>query len=79
MGGCTRLVTVKLPDIYLEGIDELVKLGRYSCRSEVIRTAIRDLLKNELWFSDEELSSPKGLGSGVSGTNLSNVKFVRIK
>ncbi len=48
-----RLVTVKIPEIYLEGIDELVKLGRYSSRSEVIRTAIRDLLKKELWFSDK--------------------------
>ncbi|MEM2157994.1 MAG: type II toxin-antitoxin system ParD family antitoxin, partial [Sulfolobales archaeon] len=38
-----KLVTVKIPDIYVEGIDELVKLGRYSCRSEVIRIAIRDL------------------------------------
>ncbi len=46
-----RLVTVKVPEIYLEGIDELVKLGRYSSRSEVIRTAIRDLLRRELWVS----------------------------
>ena len=46
-----RLVTVKIPEIYLEGIDELVKLGRYSSRSEVIRTAIRDLLRRELWSS----------------------------
>ena len=44
---------MKIPEIYLEGIDELVKLGRYSSRSEVIRTAIRDLLKKELWFSDK--------------------------
>jgi len=46
-----RLVTVKVPEIYLEGIDELVKLGRYSSRSEVIRTAIRDLLRRELWVN----------------------------
>ena len=59
---CMRLVTVKIPEIYLEGIDELVKLGRYSSRSEVIRTAIRDLLKRELWFSDktEEFRRNKG-------------------
>jgi antitoxin ParD1/3/4 len=44
-----RLVTVKVPELYLEGIDELVKDGRYSSRSEVIRTAIRDLLRRELW------------------------------
>ncbi|MEB3779877.1 MAG: ribbon-helix-helix domain-containing protein [Desulfurococcales archaeon] len=44
-----RLVTVKMPDIYVRGIDELVKAGRYSSRSEVIRIAIRELLKRELW------------------------------
>lgn len=74
-----RIVTVKLPDIYLEGIDELVKLGRYSCRSEVIRTAIRDLLKNELWFSDEELSSTRKLGSNMNNTNAGNVRYIKIE
>ncbi len=47
-----RLITVKLPEIYVEGLDELVKVGRYSSRSEVIRVAIRDLLKKELWIRD---------------------------
>lgn len=45
-----RLITVKMPEIYVEGLDELVKIGRYSSRSEVIRVAIRDLLKRELWM-----------------------------
>jgi antitoxin ParD1/3/4 len=48
-----RLITVKLPELYVEGIDELVKIGRYRNRSEVIRVAIRDLLKRELWFREE--------------------------
>jgi len=46
-----RLITVKVPELYLESIDELVKGGQYSSRSEVIRTAIRDLLRRELWSS----------------------------
>jgi len=50
-----RLITVKMPEIYVEGIDELVKIGRYSSRSEVIRVAIRDLLKKELWVRDREM------------------------
>lgn len=45
-----RVVTVKLPETYLEGIDELIKIGRYTSRSEVIREAIRDLLRRELWL-----------------------------
>ncbi len=49
-----RLITVKMPEIYVEGLDELVKIGRYSSRSEVIRVAIRDLLKKELWAIDTE-------------------------
>jgi len=44
-----RLVTVKMPEIYVNGIDELVRAGRYSSRSEVIRIAVRELLKRELW------------------------------
>ena len=44
-----RLITVKMPELYVRGIDELVKAGRYSSRSEVIRIAVRELLKRELW------------------------------
>ncbi len=51
-----KLITVKMPEIYVDGIDELVKNGRYSSRSEVIRTAIRELLKQELW---------RGMGTGA--------------
>jgi Ribbon-helix-helix protein, copG family. len=45
-----RIVTVKLPESYLEGIDELVKLGRFASRSDAIRTAVRELLRRELWL-----------------------------
>lgn len=48
-----RLVTVKMPETYLEGLDELVKLGRYSSRSEAIRIAVRELLRRELWGMPE--------------------------
>jgi len=51
-----RLVTVKMPDTYLEGLDELVKLGRYSSRSEAIRIAVRELLRRELWGITEYIS-----------------------
>ncbi|MCS7127663.1 MAG: ribbon-helix-helix domain-containing protein [Sulfolobales archaeon] len=49
-----KLITVKMPEIYVEGLDELVKTGRYSSRSEIIRVAIRDLLKKELWMIEGE-------------------------
>ncbi len=44
-----KLVTVKMPETYVEGLDELVRMGRYSSRSEAIRVAVRELLKRELW------------------------------
>mgnify|MGYP000686896065 CR=1 FL=1 len=50
-----KLITVKMPESYVEGLDELVRIGRYSSRSEVIRIAVRELLKRELWIKEEEL------------------------
>ncbi|HUT80517.1 MAG TPA: ribbon-helix-helix domain-containing protein [Candidatus Bathyarchaeia archaeon] len=44
-----RLLTVHVPDGFLEGLDELVRKKQYANRSEIIRIAIRDLLREELW------------------------------
>jgi len=44
-----KLVTVKLPDALVEGMDQLINSGMYPSRSAIVRTAVRDLLKNELW------------------------------
>jgi antitoxin ParD1/3/4 len=44
-----KLVTVLLPEAYLEGLDELVRANMYPSRSSVIRSAVRDLLRKELW------------------------------
>ncbi len=44
-----KLVTVYLPNEFLYGLDELVRQQKYPTRSEAIRVAIRDLLKDELW------------------------------
>lgn len=43
-------VTVHLPPEFLNGLDELVRLQKYATRSEAIRVAVRDLLKDELWL-----------------------------
>ena len=47
-----RVVTVKMPEAYVEAIDELVKMGRYTSRSEAIRAAVRELLRRELWIKE---------------------------
>ena len=44
-----RLVSVHLPEKYVEYIDELVKEKYYPSRSEAIRAAVRDLINKELW------------------------------
>ena len=43
-----KLITCHIPEAYLTGIEELVNMNLYPNRSEVIRVAIRDLLKTEL-------------------------------
>jgi Arc/MetJ-type ribon-helix-helix transcriptional regulator len=48
-----KLVTVLLPEAYLEGLDDLVRANMYPSRSAVIRSAVRDLLKKELWERKE--------------------------
>ena len=49
-----RLVTVKLPNAYIEAMDELIKAGMHPSRSALVRTAVRDLVKNELWRPQQE-------------------------
>ena len=50
-----RLVTVHLPGEYLHDLDELVRMQKYPNRSEAIRVAIRDLLKEELWYRKSQI------------------------
>lgn len=42
-----KYMSLKLPESYLEGLDELIMDGIYHCRSEAVRSAIRALLKWE--------------------------------
>jgi len=44
-----KLITLHIPEIYLENLEELVKKKYYPNRAEAIRVAVRDLLNDELW------------------------------
>jgi len=44
-----KLLSLKMPDALVEGMDELVRRGLYPSRSAVMRAAVRDLLRKELW------------------------------
>ena len=66
-----KLVTVKMPDLYVRAIDELVKEERYSSRSEVIRAAVRELLKRELWgASVAEVDAPVAQEGDVADVGI---------
>ncbi len=44
-----KVITINLPEPYLRDLDELVGEDLYPNRAEVIRTAVRDLLADEVW------------------------------
>lgn len=53
-GYALKLVTVKLPEGLIKGLDDLVKQGMYPSRSSAIRAAVRDMLKRELWHIEAQ-------------------------
>ena len=48
-----RGVFLLLPVSYIESLDRLVEEKKYPSRAAVIRMAIRDLLRDELWLKTE--------------------------
>jgi len=40
-----KAISLKLPEVYIEGLDELVRKRFYPNRAEAIRMAVRDLLE----------------------------------
>lgn len=47
-----KVVTVHLPEPYLQAIDELVKRRLYPNRAEAIRMALRDFIRTEVQISE---------------------------
>lgn len=54
-----KLTTIHLPEAYIRDLEELVRQKKYSCRSEAIRMAVRDLLKEELWRKQDDVQDQK--------------------
>ena len=48
------LTSVHIPEKYMEAMEDLVTAGYFPNRAEVIRTAIRDLIKSEFYKQREE-------------------------
>jgi Arc/MetJ-type ribon-helix-helix transcriptional regulator len=49
-----KIVTVHLPEAYVEALDELVKRRMYPNRAEAIRMAVRDFIRREGYFLAKE-------------------------
>jgi Arc/MetJ-type ribon-helix-helix transcriptional regulator len=45
-----RIITINLSEKYLDAIKVLTDLGVYPSRSEAVRSALEDFLKDELQF-----------------------------
>ncbi len=43
-----RIISVQVPQSYVNAMDQLVRRGLYPNRSEVIRAALREFLKKEM-------------------------------
>ncbi|MFX1392945.1 MAG: ribbon-helix-helix domain-containing protein [Promethearchaeota archaeon] len=64
-----KIITINLPEKYLSAIQILNDLGIYPSRSETIRIALRDFLKDELkMYKDLEDDSFKMLIKSVSNS-----------
>ncbi len=50
--GEVKVVTVHLPEPYLQAIDELVRRRLYPNRAEAIRMALRDFIRTEVQISE---------------------------
>jgi len=53
-----KLISVNLPESYLNMLENLVVAGRFPNRSEAIRVSIRDLIKLE-YLIDERIDGEK--------------------
>lgn len=44
-----KIISLKVPERYIEYLDKLVETGKYSSRSEAIRAAIFELIRKEFF------------------------------
>jgi len=47
-----KIVTINIPDVYLDSIQTMVSLGFYPSRSEAVRQALKQFLVRETEFTD---------------------------
>jgi Arc/MetJ-type ribon-helix-helix transcriptional regulator len=63
-----KIVTINLPERYLDAIQTLQNMGKFPSRSEAIRNALYDLLKDEIIFhKDLDPSNFQELAEAAEG------------
>ena len=48
-----RVVTINIPDSYLDSFKSLIKLDLYASRSQIVRESLKDFLDKELKFTED--------------------------
>lgn len=57
-----QLVSTRIPEVYVEKLNQLVEKNYYNCRSEAIRIAVRDFIILEFErIREEALNNPKNV------------------
>jgi Arc/MetJ-type ribon-helix-helix transcriptional regulator len=51
-----KMITLYLPERYIQSLDQLVDRRFYPNRAEAIRMAVRDLLTDEAWIREQNES-----------------------
>ena len=67
-----KMLTVYIPEKYLETLDLLVYEKLFPNRSEAIRTAIRDLIQKEILFKEISKKRRSSSTTRVSNENVGN-------
>ncbi|MCR6623664.1 MAG: ribbon-helix-helix domain-containing protein [archaeon YNP-WB-062] len=50
-----KVITIRLPEGVVRELDVLIECGRYSSRAEVIREAVRELVRKEFVSARSDL------------------------
>ena len=61
-----RLITLYVPEPYLQALDDIVKKGRCPHRAEAIRLAVRDLLRKEGCLPKAEIKEESAEGLALA-------------
>ncbi|MBY8982253.1 MAG: type II toxin-antitoxin system ParD family antitoxin [Candidatus Lokiarchaeota archaeon] len=69
-----RLISVNLPESYLEVLEILVADGKFPNRSEAIRVGIRDLIKTEYLIEEKiQRNYNKYIEPEIKNTSVDNL------